>query len=70
MNPIEFETELSGSAYLPLPPDIAQQLPSSGHATVVVFVQDDPEDREWRQAAYKQFAKDDSPEDAVYDRFE
>jgi hypothetical protein len=29
----------------------------------------DPEDTEWRKAAYEQFLSDDSAEDAVYDKY-
>jgi hypothetical protein len=41
---IEFETELTGSNRLDLPPKIASALPSHGKATIVVFVDMDPED--------------------------
>ena len=70
MSSIEFETELRGEATLALPPEVVAQLPKSGRATVVVLVQDDPEDGEWRRASYEQFMKDDSPEDAVYDTYQ
>jgi hypothetical protein len=66
---IEFETELNGSQTLSLPPEVAEALPSSGKATVVVVVDLDPEDASWRQAAYEQFLSDDSGEDAVYDKY-
>ena len=70
MSSIEFEAELRGEPILNLPPDVAAQLPKSGRATIVVFVQDDQEDQEWRSAAYEQFMKDDSSEDAVYDAYQ
>ena len=57
---IEFETELTGGPTLSIPPEIA---------TVVVFVNMDPEDTAWRKAAYEQFLSDDSAEDAVYDKY-
>ncbi len=66
---IEFETELTGSRTLDLPPDIASVLPSRGKATVVVFVDMDPDDAAWQRAAYDQFLSDDSMEDAAYDRY-
>jgi hypothetical protein len=66
---IEFETELTGSQTLSLPPEIAAALPSKGKATIVVFVNMDPEDTEWCKAAYEQFLSDDSEEDAVYDKY-
>jgi len=66
---IEFETELTGSRTLNIPPEIAAALPSKGKATIVVFVEMDPEDTAWRKAAYKQFLSGDSEEDAVYDKY-
>jgi len=67
--PIEFETELTGSRTLTIPPEIAAALPPEGKARVVVFVDSDPEDDEWRKAAYEQFLRGDSEEDAVYDKY-
>lgn len=67
MRPIEFETELQDQPFLSVPREAAAQLPKSGHARVIVVVQSDPEDAQWRQAAYEQFMEGDSPEDSVYD---
>ena len=69
MKTLEFDTELTGSQSLSIPPDIAAALPSEGRATVVVFVDMDPEDPAWRKAAYEMFLRDDSEEDAVYDKY-
>jgi hypothetical protein len=66
---IEFETELTGGHTLDLPPEIASTLPSHGKATVVVFVDMDPDDTAWQKAAYGQFIRDDVEEDATYDRY-
>jgi hypothetical protein len=67
MNAIEFTTELSGAAVLPIPSEIAAQLPKSGKARVIVLTDEDTDDAEWRAAAYEQFLRDDSPEDAIYE---
>ena len=61
---IEFESELTGGGSLSVPPEIASTLPTTGKVTVVVFVNMDPEDTEWRKAAYQQFLADDPEEDA------
>ena len=66
---VEFEAELTGSHTLSIPPEIAAALPSKGKVTIVVFVDMDPEDTAWRKAAYEQFLRDDSEEDAVYDKY-
>ena len=67
MNAIEFTTELSGTAILQIPPEVAAQLPKAGKARIIVLTGNEAEDAEWRLAAYQQFLRDDSPEDAVYD---
>jgi hypothetical protein len=67
MNAIEFTTELSGAAVLPIPREIAAQLPKSGKARIIVLTEVSPEDAEWRAAAYEQFLRDDAPEDAIYE---
>ncbi len=66
MDAIEFITELNGSANLPIPQNVASQLPKSGKVRVLVIT-DDAEDTQWRSAAYEQFLREDSPEDSVYD---
>ncbi len=70
MAPIEFEAELRGESTLPLPPEVLQRLPTSGRATVVLLVQDDLDDANWRRASYEQFMKEDPPEDAIYDSYQ
>ena len=69
MKTIEFETELRGNKSLQIPSTVLGSLPTSGKAIVFVYVDLDPEDREWRKASYGQFLRDDSGEDAVYDRY-
>ncbi len=69
MKTVEFETELSGDQTLSIPPEIASALPRKGKATVLVCVDMDPEDVAWREAACDQFLRDDSEEDAVYDKY-
>ena len=66
---IEFETELTGKDTLSLPSEVAGALPPSGKATVVVIVDRDPDDAAWEQAAYQQFLRGDTAEDAVYDKY-
>ena len=69
MKTVEFETELRADKCLAIPDRIAASLPSSGKATVLVFVDLDPEDGAWREASYNQFLRDESDEDAVYDKY-
>lgn len=69
MTPIQFETELRGEPALVLPPEVLAQLPKTGRAKVLVLVEGDAEDIEWRRASYEQFMRDDSPDDDVYDAY-
>jgi hypothetical protein len=67
MQAIEFTTELTEAAVLRIPADAAAQLPKSGKARVIILTDEDSDDAEWRAAAYEQFLRGDSPEDAIYD---
>lgn len=67
MNAVEFTTELSGAAVLPIPKHIAAQLPKAGKARVIVLTDADGDEAEWRAGAYEQFLRDDPPEDSIYD---
>jgi hypothetical protein len=67
MNAVEFMIELSGAAVVPIPREIAAQLPKSGKARIIVLTDDTTDEAEWRVGAYEQFLRDDAVEDAVYD---
>jgi transaldolase len=67
MNAIEFTTELNGASTLTVPKDLADQLPKTGRARVIVLTEMDAEEAVWRRGAYEQFLRDDSAEDAIYD---
>ena len=67
MNAVEFTTELSGAMVLPIPREIAAQLPKSGKARIIVLTDDATDEAEWRSGAYEQFLRDDSAADAIYD---
>ena len=67
MNAVEFTTELSGTAMLSIPREIAAQLPKSGKARIIVLTDEDTDQAQWRDGAYEQFLRDDPAEDAIYD---
>jgi hypothetical protein len=67
MRAIEFTTELRGEKVLQIPGEVAEQLPKSGLARIIVLTQEDAEDSGWRQLSYGQFLRDNPPEDAIYD---
>jgi hypothetical protein len=64
MNVIEFTTDLSEKPELTIPSELAARLPKAGKARVIVLTGDD---NDWQLAAYEQFLRDESPEDAVYE---
>ncbi|MBI4025723.1 MAG: hypothetical protein HY360_12135 [Verrucomicrobia bacterium] len=69
MKAVEFEVEMRGTTALPIPSQVAPQIPQSGKAKVILLFPEDIEDAAWRSGAYEQFMKDDSPEDSVYDQY-
>ncbi|MBI2948557.1 MAG: hypothetical protein HYY23_13020 [Verrucomicrobia bacterium] len=69
MHAVEFTTELGEEGVVNIPPEVAALLPKSGPARIIILTTEEPEDRDWRHGAYEQFARDDAPEDAVYDSY-
>jgi hypothetical protein len=67
MQAIEFITDLTPEPVLRIPLEVVAQLPKAGRVRVIVLTDGDSDDAAWRLAAYEQFMRDDSPEDAVYD---
>jgi hypothetical protein len=67
MQAIEFSAERNGNT-LTIPSDILSQIPASSSARVILLLEEDSEDKSWREASYRQFLRDDAPEDAAYDR--
>ncbi|MCE0523860.1 MAG: hypothetical protein LV480_13210 [Methylacidiphilales bacterium] len=66
MQAIEFSAELNGNT-LTIPPNVLSQLPGASIARVILLLDGDTEDKAWKEASYRQFLKDDAPEDAAYD---
>lgn len=52
---------------LPIPQEIAEQLPKTGRARIIVLTDEESGGDEWHLAAYEHFLSDDAPEDAIYD---
>jgi hypothetical protein len=55
---IEFTTELTGAAVLPIPDEIVALLPKCGPARVIVLTGEDDSESEWFAGVYEQFARD------------
>ena len=61
---------MRGDGLLRIPSELMTQIPQSGPVRVILLPPADAGDTEWRQGAYEQFARSDSPEDSVYDQFD
>jgi hypothetical protein len=70
MRAVEFTTELGKQPVVTIPREVADQLPKSGRARVILLTPDDQGDAEWRTGAYEQFLREDSTEDSVYDSYQ
>lgn len=69
MRAVEFTIELKGERVVPIPEEVAAELPKTGVARVIILTGDQAEDAQWQRAAYRQFVRDDAPEDAIYDTY-
>jgi hypothetical protein len=70
MQALEFTAQLDGGNTVSIPEEVAAQLPKTGRARVIIVTADDPDETEWRKGACEQFAREDAPEDAVYDSYQ
>ncbi len=73
MQAIEFITTLTPEPVLAIPQEAVARLPKAGQVRVIVLTDvltgNDADDAEWRLAGYEQFMRDDSAEDAIYDKY-
>ena len=70
MRAVEFTIELKGESVVPIPAEVAAELPKTGIARIIILTGEQAEDAQWRCATYEQFVRDDALEDAVYDAHE
>jgi hypothetical protein len=64
---VEFESQVAPSDQIPIPGDIARQIPAGSNVRVIVMWGDDEQD-DWRDLARQRFASAYAPEDAVYEK--
>ena len=63
MKAIEFESELMGDT-LRVPTAVAEQLTEGCTMRAILLLDEDAGDAAWKTAAYRQFLRDDTAEDA------
>ena len=65
MKAIEFEGKLVGQRSIPVPDDVARELPADSRVRVILLF--DAEDPDWRALSAERFAAAYAPEDNVYE---
>jgi hypothetical protein len=55
MNAVEFEGHLADKNHIPIPPDVARQIPD-GSAVRVILLFGAGEEEDWRQLSLQQFS--------------
>lgn len=68
MKAVEFETTVTPSGAITLPPEVAAEIPAGEPLRVVVMWQQSSLDTEWRDAGRRAFEAAYAPEDAVYEQ--
>ena len=68
MRALEFETRLTSNGTLPVPEDIAAQVPRGQPVRVLLLVDEPVEDQEWARMGAAEFLKGYAESDAIYDR--
>ena len=64
MKALEFEAALGADHKLPVPEELAVQIPSEENVRVIVLL---PEDHDWQRLSAEQFLAGYSEGDAIYD---
>jgi hypothetical protein len=70
MKAFEFQAQIENGQTLPVPPEIAHQLPQKSPLRVIVLVgeeDDEEEERAWIRFGNEQFLKGYAESDAIYD---
>jgi hypothetical protein len=69
MKTIEFDTKLTTSDQIPVPADVAGQLPAGSNVRVILLWKtDEDEDDDWRRQSLERFAAAYAAEDSVYEQ--
>ena len=69
MKTIEFDTQLTTSDQIPVPADVAGQLPAGSNVRVILLWDaDKDEDDDWRRLSLERFAGAYAAEDSVYEQ--
>jgi hypothetical protein len=67
MKAFEFQTQVNQNGTLPVPPEVADQLPHEQPVRVILLVPDADEAADWARLTAEEFLKGYADSDAVYD---
>ena len=67
MRTFEFRAHLNSDDTLPVPAEVAAEVPADQPVRVLLLLPDSDEDREWGQLATEQFLEGYAESDAIYD---
>jgi hypothetical protein len=72
MKALEFDTQIANRDRIPVPPDVADQIPEGSTLRVILLLDTgDTDDAEgWRQLSLDRFSAAYSEEDAVYEKLD
>jgi len=68
MKAVEFESTVAPGGQIPLPPEVASEIPAGEQLRVVVMWENSDSDLAWRNAGREGFEAAYAPEDAVYEQ--
>jgi hypothetical protein len=68
MRAVEFESTITPSGEIALPPEVANEIPTGEQLRVVVMWEPADSDSAWRNAGRLRFEAAYSPEDSVYEQ--
>ena len=68
MKALEFQTCLNPDQTLPVPSEVAQQVPPGQAVRVILLISESREDQDWARLTAEQFVQGYGEDDAIYDK--
>jgi len=68
MKAVEFESTVGPGGQIPLPPEVASEIPSGEQLRVVVMWENSDSDLAWRKAGRQRFEAAYAVEDSIYEQ--
>lgn len=68
MKTVEFKSTVTPGGHIPVPPEVARQIPAGEELQIVVLWETSNLDAAWRAAGRQRFEAAYAPEDSVYEQ--